>query len=162
MFAHVHGTGKAYYAHNGAWVRLADFSEVGSGGGGGLPSRSSPSAATASIADGVSTDIDITGFKGYALYSITTSHPAWVTLYTTNSARTADNSRLETEDPSPDAGIVAEVITSTGNLKVLIAPGAIGYNLESTPTANIPVKVRSKNGSAAAITVALEVLQLEA
>ena len=163
MFAHVHGTGKAYYAHNGAWVRLADFSEVGSGGGGGsLPSRTSPSATTASIADGVSTDIDITGFKGYALYSITTSHPAWVTLYTTNAARTADNSRLETEDPAPDAGIISEVITSTGNLKVVIAPGAIGYNLESTPTANIPVKVRSKNGSAAAITVAIEILQLEA
>ena len=163
MFAHVHGTGKAYYAHAGSWVRLADYSEVGSGGGGGsLPSRTSPSATTASIADGVSTDIDITGFKGYALYSITTSHPAWVTLYTSNSARTADNSRLETEDPAPDAGIISEVITSTGNLKVLIAPGAIGYNLESTPTANIPVKVRSKNGSAAAITVAIEILQLEA
>ena len=31
MFAHVHGTGKAYYAHAGNWVRLADYSEVGGG-----------------------------------------------------------------------------------------------------------------------------------
>ena len=31
MFAHVHATGKAYFAHAGAWVRLADYSEVGGG-----------------------------------------------------------------------------------------------------------------------------------
>lgn len=28
MFAHVHGTGKAYYAHAGAWVEIANKSEV--------------------------------------------------------------------------------------------------------------------------------------
>jgi len=28
MFAHVHGTGKAYYAHAGAWVELANASEL--------------------------------------------------------------------------------------------------------------------------------------
>ena len=28
MFAHVHGTGKAYYAHAGSWVELANVSEV--------------------------------------------------------------------------------------------------------------------------------------
>jgi len=28
MFAHVHGTGKAYYAHNGQWVELANQSEL--------------------------------------------------------------------------------------------------------------------------------------
>ena len=28
MFAHVHGTGKAYYAHSGAWIELANQSDV--------------------------------------------------------------------------------------------------------------------------------------
>ena len=28
MFAHVHGTGKAYYAHAGAWVELANNSQI--------------------------------------------------------------------------------------------------------------------------------------
>jgi len=134
----------------------------GGGGGGSLPSRQSPSQATASIADGVSTDIDITGYKGYALYTITTSHPAWVTLYTDNASRVADNTRPETTDPAPDAGIIAEAITTSSQLKVKLSPGTIGYNLESTPTTNIPVKVRNKNGSAAVITVAIEILQLEA
>jgi hypothetical protein len=159
MFAHVHGTGAAYFAHSGSWVRLANQSEVG--GGGGLPSRSDKSAATASIANGVSTDIDITGFKGYGLYTITTSAAAWVTIYATNTARSADNSRLETTDPAPDSGIIAEVIT-TGAQTVMISPGVIGYNLESTPTTNIPVKVRNKSGGTTAITVTLNVLQLEA
>lgn len=29
MFAHVHGEGKAYYAHGGAWIKLADYDDVG-------------------------------------------------------------------------------------------------------------------------------------
>jgi hypothetical protein len=32
MFAHVHATGKAYFAHSGSWVELANFSDIGSGG----------------------------------------------------------------------------------------------------------------------------------
>tara|TARA_B100000925_G_scaffold110318_1_gene81427 strand:+ start:233 stop:1720 length:1488 start_codon:yes stop_codon:yes gene_type:complete len=31
MFAHVHGEGKAYYAHGGAWIKLADYDDVGTG-----------------------------------------------------------------------------------------------------------------------------------
>jgi plastocyanin len=32
MFAHVHGTGKAYYAHAGAWIELANASDVADSG----------------------------------------------------------------------------------------------------------------------------------
>ena len=133
------------------------------GGGGSLPSRTSPSQATSSIANGASANIDITGFKGYALYTITTSELlAWVTLYTDGTGpNTADASRGEGTDPTPDAGVIAEVIT-TGAQTVRLSPGTIGYNLESTPTTNIPVTVRNKSGSAAVITVTLEILQLEA
>jgi len=28
MFAHVHGEGKAYYAHGGAWIKLADYDDI--------------------------------------------------------------------------------------------------------------------------------------
>ena len=165
MFAHVHGTGKAYYAHAGAWVRLADYSEISGGGGGGggssLQTRSAKAGTTASIADGVTTDLDITGFKSYALMSITTSDAAWVRVYVNSSTRAADNGRAETSDPLPDAGVIAEVIT-VGAETVLISPGVIGYNLDSVVGTNMPVKVTNKSGSAAAITVTLSVLQLEA
>ena len=33
MFAHVHATGKAYYAHAGNWVELANQADIGGGGG---------------------------------------------------------------------------------------------------------------------------------
>jgi plastocyanin len=130
-------------------------------GGGSSPSRISPSQATSSIANGVAANLDITGFKGYALYTITTSAAAWVTLYTDGAARTSDSSRTESTDPTPDAGVIAEVIT-TGAQTVKLSPGVIGYNLEATPTTNIPVTVRNKSGGNAAITVALQILQLEA
>ena len=36
MFAHVHGTGKGYYAHGGNWIRLANYDELTSVTGSGL------------------------------------------------------------------------------------------------------------------------------
>jgi hypothetical protein len=36
MFAHVHGTGAAYYAHGGNWIKLANNSQLPSVGDGGL------------------------------------------------------------------------------------------------------------------------------
>lgn len=156
MFAHVHATGAAYFAHSGAWVELQN-----AGGGGSLPTRSDAAGTATSVANDVIVDLDITGFKSYNLMSITTSAAAWVRIYATNAARAADNSRNELTDPASDAGVIAEVIT-TGAQTVMISPGAIGYNLEATPTTNIPVKITNKSGSAAAITVTLNVLQLEA
>ena len=32
MFAHVHGEAKAYYAHGGAWIKLADYDDIGTAG----------------------------------------------------------------------------------------------------------------------------------
>jgi hypothetical protein len=39
MFAHVHGTGAAYYAHAGAWVELANAEDLGGGGDGIITCR---------------------------------------------------------------------------------------------------------------------------
>ena len=161
MFAHVHGTGAAYYAHNGAWVQLANNSDIGGGGGGSLPSRTSPSGSTASLADGVSGDLDLTGFKSYSLLTITTDRAAWVRIYANGATRSADNSRGEGTDPTPDAGIIAEVIT-TGAETVIVSPGVIGFNLEASPTTSIPCRVTNKSGSTSAVLVTLNLLQLEA
>ena len=162
MFAHVHGTGKAYYAHAGAWVRLADFSEVGGGGGGSsLQTRINKVGVSASLTDGASGNVDIVGFKGYALLSITTDKAAWVRIYSNGATRTADASRLEVTDPTPDAGVIAEVIT-TGAETVLMSPSSMGFNMEATPTTNIPCAVTNKSGSTGTVSVTLNVLQLEA
>ena len=140
-----------------AWV--AD--QTGGGGGSGLQSRTSANAATASIADGASANIQITAAKTYALQKIQTSAAAWVTLYVSDAARTADASRNETTDPLPGAGVIAEVITSDGAIQN-ITPGTLGWNDESTPTTNAYLKVVNKSGSTQAITVTLHFVALEA
>lgn len=63
MFAHVHGTGYAYYAHAGAWVKLAKLDDINdstltvtagtglSGGGTFTTNQSTDSAVTVNLAD---------------------------------------------------------------------------------------------------------------
>ena len=140
---------------DGTVALLSDIS------GGGLPSRSPPIGATISLADAAQADLDITGFKSYALLTITTDRAARVRLYVSAATRTADASRAEGVDPTSDAGLIAEVIT-TGAETVIISPGAIGFNLESSPTTNIPCRVTNKSGGTSTVQVGLNILQLEA
>ena len=86
----------------------------GGGGGGGtsLGSRQTFNASTSgSHSDGTSENITITAYKGYALYKVEVSQPAWVTLYVSSATRTSDASRVITQDPAPGSGVIAEVIT---------------------------------------------------
>lgn len=131
------------------------------GGGSGLQARTTANAATGSIADGASANIQITAAKTYALQKIQTSAAAWVTLYVSDAARTADASRNETTDPLPGSGVIAEVITSDGATQN-ITPGTIGWNDEATPTTDAYLKVVNKSGSAQAITITLHFVALEA
>jgi hypothetical protein len=133
----------------------------GGGGGSGLQSRSTATGTTSSLADAAEADLDITGFKSYALLSITTDRAARVRLYVTSATRTADASRAEGVDPTSDAGLIAEVIT-TGAETVTISPGAFGFNLEGTPTTTIPCRVTNKSGGTSTVQVDLNILQLEA
>ena len=133
----------------------------GGGGGSGLQSRSTATGTTSSLADAAEADLDITGFKSYMLLTVTTDRAARVRLYTTGAARTADASRAEGVDPTSDAGVIAEVIT-TGAQTVTISPGALGFNLEGTPTTNIPTRVTNKSGGTSTVQVDLNILQLEA
>lgn len=126
----------------------------------GAATRGTGNATTASIADGADADMTITGAKSYMLMSIQTSHAAWVTVYTSQAARTADASRTINTDPLPGSGVIAEVITGAAATQK-ITPGLLGYNDESTPTSDIYLKVENQSGSAAEITVTLSFLILE-
>jgi hypothetical protein len=130
-------------------------------GGSGLQTRQSPSTTTASLANNASGNIDIVGYKTYALLSIITNKAAWVRIYATTAARAADASRSQSTDPAPDAGVIAEVITA-GAETVLVSPGVIGYNMESTPTTSVPCAVTNLSGSTGTVFVSLNLLQLEA
>ena len=82
-----------------------------------VTTRTTANTVTASIANGASANIEITAAKTYALQKIQTDAAAWVTLYVSAAARTADASRNETTDPLPGAGVIAEVITSDGAIQ---------------------------------------------
>jgi hypothetical protein len=140
----------------------SDYAWVAQSGGGGssLQSRTTKAGTTGSLADAAQENLDITGFKGYALLKVQTDRAARVRIYTDAASRTADASRAEGSDPAADDGVIAEVIT-TGADTVLISPGAFGFNNESTPTATIPCRVTNKSGGASTVTVTLHVLQLE-
>ena len=127
----------------------------------GLQSRGGVTGTTGSLADAAQEDLDITGFKSYALLTITTDRAARVRLYVSDATRTADASRAEGVDPTSDAGLIAEVIT-TGAETVIISPGAYGFNLESSPTTNIPCRVTNKSGGTSTVQIDLNILQLEA
>ena len=124
----------------------------------GLQPRKTASV-TQSIGSGAAANVSISTAKGFVLYSIQTSHAAWVTLYTDTASRTADSGRLETTDPTPGSGVLSEVIT-TGAVTQLITPGTICFN--SSPTATTYAKIVNKSGSTANVQVTLTYLQLEA
>jgi hypothetical protein len=103
----------------------------------------------------------VTGFKGYNLYSIEVDNAAWVTVYSSVAARTADASRTISTDPTPGSGVITEII-STGAVTQLITPAAVGFSSESPATTSIPLKVENNGVTSTTITVTLTLLQTEA
>jgi hypothetical protein len=128
----------------------------------GLSSRTTASATTGALSVGGTGNISITGFKTYALLSMSVGIPAWVRLYVSADARTADAARLETEDPLPGSGIIAEVITTTNNQIVAFTPATIGFNGDNPAATTIYASVKNKGTGLATIQVTLTLLQLEA
>lgn len=127
--------------------------------------RVSANASTGTIeASGAnaSKDVTVLGAKSYLIQKIQTSQPAWVTVYTDTVSRTEDAIRLETQNPTPGSGVIAEVITSTGNLTQKITPAVLGFNDDGTPSGNIYLKVVNKSGSQQSdIVVTVTYVQLE-
>lgn len=122
--------------------------------------RTDVTRSTGSLSGGSSANIQFAGFKSYTLYKVKTSADAWVTIYTDTASRTADASRLETQDPLSGSGVIAEVIT-TGAQTQLITPATIGFNNDNPVNTNIYAKVKNKLGFSTDLSVTLTILQLE-
>ena len=134
------------------------------GGGTGLGTRSTFTATTASLANNVAGNVDVTAYKSYSLLKIKPSIAAWVTLYVDAASRTADTNRVQGADPAPDAGVIAEVITTAANQEIKMSPGVLGWHQDGSGDAVTSVfcKVVNKSGSTGTCTVSLTVVQLEA
>lgn len=133
-----------------SWVTPVDYSRT----------RATFNAGTSTIADGASADVDITGYKAYALMDVYLSDASWITFYTSSAARTADASRTQGTAPAAGSGVIAEVIaTSSGTQRV--SPGVIGYNDDPTVTNTIYAKIENQSGSSTPIAISITALQLE-
>ena len=133
-------------------------------GGSGLDTRSTFTATTASLANNVAGNIEVVAHKSYSLLKIKPSIAAWVTLYVDAASRTADANRVQGADPAPDAGVIAEVITTAANQEIKMSPAVLGWHQDAGGDAVTSVfcKVVNKSGSTGTCTVSLTVVQLEA
>ncbi len=128
-------------------------------GGSTVPSIQDLSGTTASLGADVTAELNITGYKAYSLFKITTDAEAWVRVYVDDASRDADNTRSEGEDPTPGSGVISEVRTS-GAQSILISPGIMGFNNDSPRTDTIYLAVTNRSGAATTITVTLTALQI--
>jgi hypothetical protein len=155
-------TGSVGYSGSAGYTGSVGYSgSIGYTGSIGLGSRATVTVTTVSVANSASTTASITGFKGYNLYKVYSSHAAWIRIYTTIAARTSDSSRLQGTDPTPDVGIVAEVITISAGQTITLAPAVLGFNDESPASDIIPIAVTNLSAATVAITVTLTLVQTE-
>lgn len=104
--------------------------------------------------------ISITAHKGFVLYSITSSAPAWVRLYADEASRTADQNRARFAPPTANSGLIAEAnFVSAGTIN--FTPGIYGYTIGASPSTTVYAAVTNTDTSNASIGVSLQLLQLE-
>jgi hypothetical protein len=146
----------AFYASNGNWIQLAKSTDVT------VSTRQTFSTTTSSLTNNSSAFPDVTGaYKSYLLFKIQTDRAAWVRVYTSIAARSADSSRSIDVDPLPGSGVIAEIITTGASTQVL-TPAVIGFNDEATPDNTIYLSVTNRSGVTGTVTVTLTALKLEA
>jgi hypothetical protein len=134
---------------------------IGSGGSEVSLARSTASITTAELAPDQVELVDITNAaKSYAIMKIEVSGAAWIRVYSTDAARTADGSRLESADPDPGSGVLAEIITTSAGV-ISFTPATIGFNDEDTPVNTIYLAVTNKGSTLEAITTDFTFLPLE-
>tara|TARA_R100001443_G_scaffold70603_1_gene78909 strand:- start:814 stop:1845 length:1032 start_codon:yes stop_codon:yes gene_type:complete len=127
-------------------------------GGGALQSRTVVTGSTSSIINNATDNVNLTGFKSYALMKVGLSANAWIRLYTDSTSRTNDASRSVGEDPLPGSGVIAEVVGSSNQL---ITPFVMGGNMDGSPSTTIYAAITNLSGSTQSITANLTILQLE-
>ena len=125
---------------------------------GGLQSRATSASGLNTLADNASATPNITSPKTYALLSIETTHAAWVVLYNSDAARTADQSRGINVDPVAGS-VLAEVITTGAQYSTYHQP-PFCYNTQTTGTTY--ARVTNLSGSTASVNVTLTYVQPEA
>lgn len=128
---------------------------------GGSGSRAVVSGSTTSIADESIGNIDITGYKSYALMHVGLSTAGWIRLYTDSTSRENDINRGLGNDPTPGSGVIAEVVTTGISTEQIVSPFTMGGNLMDPSNTTIYASIKNLSGSTQTITANLTILPLE-
>lgn len=125
---------------------------VSTGGGSGITGTIIRKTETETASGGALTFSGI-GSSGL-LVSLYSDIDAWVVLYPTAASRTADSGRAYGTDPAPGSGVLAEAFVAAGTT-VLVSPGTVYYNNDTTAADAIYAAVRDTGGANAnaAVTV---------
>ena len=143
------------------WDNAAGKWEPGTISGGSGSSRTTAAVTSSSLADGANENLTITGTgKAGQLLAIEVDQAAWVTVYCSQAARSTDAGRLETEDPNPGSGVLAEIIT-TGAQQVVVTPAVNYFNFETVPATELYLKVTNKSGASNTVTTTLSIVPVE-
>ena len=152
---------KLSYLTVGSNLTIDNDTISASGEGGALQSRTVVSGNTSSIINNATGNVDITGFKSYALMKVGLSTAGWIKLYTDSTSRSNDASRSVGEDPTPGSGVIAEVVTTGISTQQNISPFVIGGNMNDPADSTIYVSITNLSGTTQVITANLTILQLE-
>jgi hypothetical protein len=122
--------------------------------------RTTVTTTTALIANAASDTTQTLAIgKEATVLQLVTSAAAWVRLYASTAAQTADSTRLQTVDPAAGAGVLLDVLTTASLLTIVLSPPAIAFS--STGGTTIPITVTNASGAAQAITVTLTLVPKE-
>jgi len=127
--------------------------------------RVSVTATTTPLLPGASALLDIPGLGrlGHFL-AISTDAPAWVSFYSSASAREADGSRPMARDPASGSGVLLDLATTATALTVDAPPGGTYFSSDGGSASNSPpllrALVRNTGTSQAAIAVTVTAVVL--
>jgi hypothetical protein len=111
------------------------------------------SVLTPIITAGQSSDLSIDAWNYYAILSVSTDVPSWVSFYISPEAREND---LRTEVQGTVPGLITDVVTGTGGLTIVFAPAIIGYGASR----GVNIRVRNISQSSNRINVTLRYIKL--
>lgn len=126
-----------------------EWDEYGGGGGGSMPTRSTTTYLTGTLALGDQETGLVTLAPGYRIYKISATRQSRVRLYDTVAHRDSDLSRNKSTelDPAVDHGLMFEVALQTGTLSRVLSPVVDGVNFESGDGVPITIQNLDSSGS---------------
>jgi len=131
-------------------IKVLDGTGSGDGGSGG-GSGAGIYLQESQLASGGAANFTGLGYSGI-LQKVESDLDAWVVLYTTEAARTADATRAFGEDPQPGSGVLFEAYVSAGGT-VAATPGTTYMNDDTDLTEAVYAAVRDQAGAAVGATV---------